>query len=210
MDNSTKKLVALSFDDGPDSVLTAKVLDKLEKYGVTASFFLIGHLITDETKPILDRMAKLGVEFNNHAWTWDSLDKKTPEEIKKSVADTSKAIQKYTGKAPSFFRAPNLDVSETLYKSVDLPFICGVVAYDWEACKTNAEQRAKNVLDGVKDGAIVLLHDVQPEPHPTPEALDIIIPELLKQNYEFVTVGELFRRKGVTPKLHECKMWTYV
>ena len=207
---SEKKLVALSFDDGPDKELTPKVLDKLEKYGVTASFFLIGHLITDETKSVLDRMVAMGVEFNNHAWTWDSMGKMSPEEIRKSIDDTTAAIKKYTGKTPSFFRAPNLDVSETLYKTVGLPFICGVIAYDWEACHTDAETRAKNVLDGVKDGSIVLLHDVQPTPHPTPEALDIIIPELLKQGYEFVTVGELFRRKGVTPKAGECKMWTYV
>ena len=107
---SEKKLVALSFDDGPDKELTPKVLDKLEKYGVTASFFLIGHLITDETKSVLDRMVSMGCELNNHAWTWDSMDKMSPEQIRKSIDDTSAAIKKYTGKTPSFFRAPNLDV----------------------------------------------------------------------------------------------------
>jgi peptidoglycan/xylan/chitin deacetylase (PgdA/CDA1 family) len=62
----------------------------------------------------------------------------------------------------------------------------------------------------MRDGAIVLLHDVQPYPHPTPEALDILIPELLAQGYELVTLSELFARKGVTPDPREEIMWTYV
>ena len=121
-----------------------------------------------------------------------------------------KLIKKYTGQEAKFFRAPNLATSEELYAYVDMPFIQGVLAMDWQGCNTNAKDRANNVLAGVKDGAIILMHDVQPYPHPTPEALDILIPKLKKQGYEFVTVGELFKRKGVTPVLHEEMMWTYV
>lgn len=204
------KLVALTFDDGPNSEMTELVLDKLEKHGVVASFFLIGQLITDETQPTLERMVNMGCELNNHSWAWDSMNNMTKEEVRESISKTNAAIKKYTGKEAKFFRPPNLATSEELYTYVDMPFIQGVLAMDWQGCNTNAKDRANNVLAGVKDGAIILMHDVQPYPHPTPEALDILIPKLKKQGYEFVTVSELFKRKGVTPVIHEEMIWTYV
>ena len=190
--------------------MTELVLDKLEKHGVVASFFVIGQLITDETAPTLKRMVDMGCEINNHSWAWDSMNNMTKAEVNESISKTNAAIKKYTGQEAKFFRAPNLATSEELYAYVDMPFIQGVLAMDWQGCNTNAKDRANNVLAGVKDGAIILMHDVQPYPHPTPEALDILIPKLKKQGYEFVTVGELFKRKGVTPVLHEEMMWTYV
>lgn len=76
-----------------------------------------------------------------------------------------------------------------------MPFASGIIAFDWDGQNTSAEDRANFILKDVKDGAIILLHDVQPYPHPTPEALDIIIPELQKQAYEFVTLSKLFEIK---------------
>lgn len=60
----------------------------------------------------------------------------------------------------------------------------------------------------LKNGAIILLHDVQPEPHPTPKALDILIPELKRRGYEFLALNDLFLCMGVTPVLG--KLWTFV
>lgn len=205
-----KKLVALTFDDGPDADLTPLVLDKLEKYGVVASFFMIGQLINEDTEPVIKRVVKMGCEINNHSWGWASMNEMSAEEITESVSMTSAAIKKYAGKEPAFFRPPNLATSELLHATVGLPFTSGVLGMDWAGCGTSAEDRAQNVLNGIRDGSIVLLHDVQPDPHPTPEALDILIPELQKQGYEFVTVSELFRRKGVTPDPKEEILWVYV
>jgi peptidoglycan/xylan/chitin deacetylase (PgdA/CDA1 family) len=204
------KLCALTFDDGPDSKLTPLVLDRLEKYDVVASFFVVGRLINENTKPVLERALKLGCEFNNHSWTYDGLDTMTAEQIRDSVEKTTAAIEEYTGTSPKFFRPPNLAVSDMMYETIDLPFAGGVVGYDWAACNTSAKERAQNVLDNIRDGAIILLHDVQPLPHPTPEALDILIPELKKRGYTFVTVSELFAQKEVTPKPNQKKLWVYV
>ncbi len=204
------KLVALTFDDGPSEEMTTEVLDKLEKHGVVASFYLIGQLVDEYTQPVLQRMVAMGCELNNHSWAWESLDSKTPEEIQESVKKTSEAIKKYAGVEPKFFRPPNLATSEELFKYVGLPCTSGVLAMDWAGCGTDAKARAQNVLNSVRDGAIILMHDVQPYPHPTPEALDILIPKLKKQGYEFVTVSDLFARKGVTPDPTEEKLWIYV
>jgi peptidoglycan/xylan/chitin deacetylase (PgdA/CDA1 family) len=83
-----------------------------------------------------------------------------------------------------------------LYSNVDLTFIQGVVCNDWDQ-STSAQTRANYAIQGAKDGAIILLHDNQPTPHPTAEALDIIIPTLQQQGYQFVTLSELFKAKGV-------------
>ena len=204
------KLCALTFDDGPDTVKTALVLDRLEKHGIVATFFVVGQRLDDGTAATVKRAVSLGCEIENHSWNYESLAGKSEDEIKKLVDDTSKAIKKYTGKKPAFFRPPNLAVNANVFAAVDLPFAGGVVGNDWKGQGTNAESRAKRVLAGMRDGAVILLHDVQPDPHPTPEALDILIPELKARGYEFVTVRELFRRRGVKPASGKGTLWTYV
>ena len=207
--SGTGRICALTFDDGPDEDLTPRVLDRLEKHGIVATFFVIGGLINDNTGKIITRAARSGCEIQNHSWGYESMSAMSGEEIRESVKKTSAEIQKYSGKAPSFFRPPNLAVSDTMYETIDLVFAGGLVAHDWAGCNTSAEDRAKEILGGVRDGAIILLHDVQPQPHPTPEALDIIIPELKKRGYRFVTISELFELKGIKPKPHEKKLWTF-
>jgi len=204
------KLIALTFDDGPDNEKTGKVLDRLKKYGVVATFFQVGQRIGDGTKPTIDRLLKLNCEVENHSATYSPLNSLPAEQVQKNVDKTSELIKQYTGRAPAFFRAPNLATSQTMFDNINLTFIQGVVCNDWGGCNTSAQDRANKALAGARDGAIILLHDVQGDPHPTPEALDILIPELRRQGYEFVTVSELFRRKGVAPTPKTGKVWTYV
>jgi peptidoglycan-N-acetylglucosamine deacetylase len=207
MDPAVPKLCALTFDDGPNVVKTGLVLDKLQKYGVVATFFVIGQNINDSTAPVMKRALSLGCELGNHSWGYSSLNTATEDVIKDSISRTTAAIEKYAGVKPAFFRPPNLAFNQNLYNASGLPNVGGVVAYDWDQT-TTAESRAKSVLQGMRDGAIILMHDVQPDPHPTPEALDILIPELKARGYEFVTLTELFKRKGVDP--YAGRLWVYV
>lgn len=203
------KLCAITFDDGPDVIKTTLVLDKLEYHEVVGTFFLVGQLINANTESILDRMISMGCEVGNHSFGWKSMDAMDSADIGESVRKTSDSVEKYTGVRPDFFRPPNLAVNNTMFEAVDLPFVSGVLGYDWLGGKGNTAQKvAKLVLNdpNMRDGAIILLHDVQPDPHPTPEALDILIPELKILGYEFVTLSELFDRKGVNPNVED-KMW---
>jgi len=206
---TANKLCALTFDDGPDNVLTPLVLDKLQKHNVKATFFMIGQKINDSTKATVQKVVNMGCEIGNHSWAYDGMTGMSADAIKKSVNDTSSAIQTYAGQTPKFFRPPNLSVNSTMYSAIDLPFVSGITANDWST-STTAQQRADAIINSIRDGAIILLHDVQPTPHPTPEALDIIIPDLKSKGYEFVTLSELFRRKGVTPSTTTEVMYTYV
>lgn len=122
-------------------------------------------------------------------------------QISQEISQTSSAIQNYTGSAPKFFRAPNLAVGGSMSQAVGLPFVVGVIAQDWNGgSATTAQARANIVINGVRDGSIVLMHCTQPGNHPTPEALDILIPNLQQQGYSFVTLSDLFKAKGKTPQ----------
>jgi peptidoglycan/xylan/chitin deacetylase (PgdA/CDA1 family) len=204
------KLCALTFDDGPDTNLSNQVLDKLEYYGIVATFFVIGYKINSTTKPVLDREVSLGCEIGNHSWGYESMTSMDSAQIVESIGNTTAAIEEYAGVTPHFFRPPNLAINIKMYKFIDMPFAGGgVIGYDWQGCNNDAAAVAGNVIRDMKDGAIILLHDQQPLPHPTPEALDSIIPTLRNMGYEFVTLSNLFVRKGVDPNV-ENKMWTFV
>lgn len=208
------KLCALTFDDGPgtDADLTPRVLDTLKKHNVPATFFLVGGNITDQTADIVSRMVDEGHEIGNHSWSYDGMADMSADEVQKSVDDTTAVIKEYAGVTPEFFRAPNLSASSTMYETIDMPFASGVLGMDWPGGNgyDDADVLIENVMSGMKDGAIILLHDVQPKPHPTPEAIDTLIPKLKEEGYEFVTLSELFERKGVTPDTSAEMMYEYV
>ena len=205
IDYTGKKLVALTFDDGPNLTTTSFVLDKLEEHGVVASFFLIGQYINEETKPVMERELSLGCEINNHSWTHSYMNKLTAEEIKKEIQDTSNLIYEMVGVTPKFFRPPYIATSTEMYDNIDLPFINGINCTDWDASVT-AEKRSETILNNVKDGDIILLHDFNGNTN-TVDALDAIIQGLLDDGYVLVTVSQLFELKGVEPNI-ENKIWS--
>lgn len=211
--SASEKLCALTFDDGPsaDPELTPFVLEKPKAHRVVATFFLIGQHVNDSTKDVVTRIGADGHEIGNHAWSYADMAGMNAEEAEKSVRDTTAVIQQYAGATPVFFRAPNLSVSSTMFSAIDLPFASGLVAGDWPGGDgETTEQIMENLRSKIRDGAIILLHDVQPKPHPTPAALDTLIPVLKEAGYEFVTLSELFKRKGVTPDAITEHMYVYV
>jgi peptidoglycan/xylan/chitin deacetylase (PgdA/CDA1 family) len=193
------KVVALTFDDGPSSQ-TGLVLDKLKKYNAKATFMVIGNKISSADS-VMRRIVSEGHEIGNHSWSHQGMNGMSASQLTQEINQCNSAIQQYTGSAPKFFRAPNLSVGGSMTSTIKLPFVVGVIAQDWNGgSATTAQARANIVLNGVRDGSIVLMHCTQPGNHPTPEALDIIIPNLQQQGYSFVTLSELFRAKGKTPQ----------
>lgn len=190
----SKPVIALTFDDGPNTSTTKMVLDKLEKYGVRASFFLVGNNINDESSEIVKRAYNMGCEINNHSKTHGYMNSMTAEEIKSEVDFVSDKVLEITGAPTKFFRPPYIAVNETMYENIDMPFIAGLGCNDWDA-KVTADERAKKTLEQAADGAIILLHDAQGNLQ-TVTALDKIIPPLLEEGYQLVTVSELFEIKG--------------
>lgn len=194
------KKIALTFDDGPSTVTTPQVLEKLKKYDIVASFFLIADNINDESEKIVKECIAHGCEICNHAKTHSHMQTFTADEVREEIEYTDRAIEKITGYKPRFFRPPYIDVSQTMYDTIDLPFICGIHGEDWED-SILAKERAEMILSQACDGSIILMHDFTDNDE-TVKALDIVIPELLAQGYEFVNISDLFKDGGVEPTVH--------
>lgn len=200
------KYIALTFDDGPNSTTTNEVIDKLEKYGIVASFFLVGDNITDESAKTVKRAYDLGCEINNHSRSHSNMTELSAEDIQAEYKFVDDKVFEITGEHTKFFRPPYIAVHQVMFDNIDVPFIAGISASDWDDRMT-AEKRARTILKQAKDGDIILLHDMEGN-SATVEALDTIIPELQKQGYKFVTVSELFEAKGITPDME--KVYTNV
>lgn len=206
----TEKIIALTFDDGPNTVTTPRVLDIIEKRGVPASFFVCGNNITPESGTVMKRAVMLGCEIHNHSRTHSDMTGMSPEDIRAEIDFTSDKIEETVGIRPRFFRPPYIAVNEKMHESIDLTFICGLGAEDWLE-EVSAEDRYNRIISQAADGLVILLHDSVIDSRcndKTVEAVDMIIPELQRQGYKFVTVSELFEIKNVIPKRGE--MYTII
>ena len=189
--------IALTFDDGPNTTITSQVLDLLEEHNIVASFFLIARNIDPDSACQVRRAFDMGCSIENHSVTHREMNNMPPEEIREEIRVCSEKIVEITGVEPRFFRPPFISLSQTLFDSVNLTFICGSGCEDWVPT-VSAEERARRVLANAKDGDIVLLHDMFRNVN-TVEALKTIIPELKKSGFTFCTVPQIFAECGVVP-----------
>lgn len=193
--SNNDKVVALTFDDGPNTSTTVAVLDVLAEYDIPATFFVIGDKINEESGKVMQRAVEQGCEIGNHSKTHQYMSKFSADEVIKEIEYVQEQVEKYTGTVPKFFRAPFIDVSQTMHDNIDLTFIIGYGCNDWDASVT-AEQRVEMTLDAAQDGVIFAMHDFVGNNN-TVEAIKTVIPTLLEQGYKFVTLSELFELKGV-------------
>lgn len=201
-----KKYLALSFDDGPNTTTTMQALDVMEKYGVPGSFFVNGCNINAETIPVMQRAKALGCDIENHSQNHRHMLELTEAEMRDEIERTSKLIEDAVGVAPRFFRPPYIEYNETMHNLTDLCFIYGFDLSDWNKNVT-AEQRIDAILNGVEDGDIILLHDFKDNDQ-TIETLKVVIPELQRRGYIFVTVAELFNIGGGIPAPHNGQLYS--
>lgn len=190
------KFVALTFDDGP-STLTPRILDILEKYDATATFFVIGGQVDATTEPTVRRAVELGCEIGSHSFTHPYMSQLSEQEQLKQSEQTIAAIEKYAP-TPKYFRPPYMDADVVTHSVVPQIFIGGYCPSDWDA-NVGVEERINGLLENVEDGLIFILHDFK-DNNGTAEALEVVIPALQKQGYALVSVGELFAIKGVEAK----------
>ncbi|MCM1297924.1 MAG: polysaccharide deacetylase family protein [Firmicutes bacterium] len=204
----TKPVIALTFDDGPNTTTTNEVLDVLEKYQVKASFFLIGNNINEESAKAVKRAYDLGCEIDNHSKSHSYMNQMEADEIKEETDFVTEKVREITGEPTKFFRPPYIAVNKTMYDNIDMPFICGIGCDDWNQNVT-VDLRVVGIEGQIEDGAIILLHDVEGNSQ-TVEAIDRIIPDLLEEGYQFATVSELFEAKGIEISADDSNLYTIV
>ena len=185
-----KKVVALTFDDGPDGNTTPQALDILAKYKIKATFFVQGKNIAGN-EAILKRMQSEGHEVGNHSWNHPILTKLSLEDAKKQLTDTEDAITKVLGKSSKLMRPPYGAISDDIRNSLDLRFIMwDVDSLDWKS--KNEVAILTEIQHQTSDGAIILMHDIH---QPSVNSLPKVIEYLQGQGYSFVTVSELLNTR---------------
>ena len=192
-------MVALTFDDGPNNVYTMQFLDVLEKYGVRATFFVLASAIHDDNGYILQRMVDLGCEIGVHGQNHDMMtgfDASTnAKRIERTKLEISEAIE--GGYETHLMRPPggnrNSNVLRGAKYAETAVILWSVDSADWKV--RNKAKILDTVETKVTNGSIVLFHDRIQQ---TLEAIDELIPWLLDQGYELVTVTELLESAGGT------------
>ena len=121
----SQPMIALTFDDGPNTVITPLVLDILKENDAVGTFFLIAQNITPESAEMVRRAVAQGCDIENHSLTHGFMDKMTAEEIRAEVKACTEQIVAITGREPQFFRPPFIAVNQAMYDNIDLTFICG-------------------------------------------------------------------------------------
>ncbi|WP_239615643.1 polysaccharide deacetylase family protein [Cohnella mopanensis] len=190
-----RKLVALTFDDGPDGKYTTQILDILHERNVKATFFLVGQQV-NKYPEVAKRIVEDGHSVGNHSWSHLDLTKQSSKSRDQEIDKTQKAILDATGVTPVLMRAPYGAISKSVLDSVrgrDMKHVYWTVdTKDWAG--TSVQTMYKNVMANTNKGGVVLMHSFGGRKHAiehTIKLLPLIIDDLQAKGYEFVTVDEL-------------------
>ena len=189
---SGEKLLALTFDDGP-GLYTDRLLDILAERGVKATFFIVGQQ-ADRFPDVIRRMYEEGHQLASHTYGHVDLKKYSEGGIVAQLQRTADTLDRITGVPQRYvLRPPYGSADDRVLETIGVPAILwSIDPADWKY--RDAQIDHDNVLEAAKDGGIILLHDIHEQ---SVEAVPSIIDDLSSKGYQFVTVNELFRRKGV-------------
>lgn len=185
------KLVAFTFDDGP-SKYTLDIINILEEYNASATFFEVGYNIKahpEITKEVSDR----GFEVANHTTDHSKLTKLTEAKYLSKINDNNALFKELTGKDMPYLRPPYGSYNDKIKAGAGVPIVTwSLDTRDWES--RNKDKVIEMVINNIKEGDIILFHDLYES---TRDAVKELMPLLKEQGYQAVSVGELFKSKGI-------------
>lgn len=187
-----KKLIALTFDDGPSVYQTPRLLDTLKARNIKVTFFVLGNM-AQKAPEIVRREEAEGHEVASHTPYHHQLTTLSAAQIQAEKAEMERIFTEILGHQPAFTRPPYGSVNALVRDTMAQPLILwSVDPRDW--ADRNATTVCNRVVSGARDGAIILVHDIHAT---TVDAVPCIIDSLRSQGYEFLTVSELAATRGV-------------
>lgn len=188
-----KKLIALTYDDGPDPRITPKLIELLQQKKVPATFYVLGQRV-NEYPEITRRLHDLGFEVVNHTYTHKLLTKLPEAQVKSELQRTNDLITSITGVPVTHMRPPyggrNAKVDEIIRDMGMKIVLWDIDTEDWR--KRSAAQMTNQILKNASDGSIVLFHDRY---QASLDSTAAVIDDLRARGFTFVTVGELLSHK---------------
>ncbi|MDO9543513.1 MAG: polysaccharide deacetylase family protein [Kiritimatiellia bacterium] len=199
---NNQKMIALTFDDGPNGGATEQILNALKEHNVKATFFIIGANAERFPKTV-QRMVSEGHLVGNHTQRHSRFDQITRAEMEKDIADGNKVIKAVTGASPRWFRPP-FGINGVGLKDVCRKQGFAVAGWSLDANDWNphpVEDLVEAIVSQAVSGDIILLHDgwetrLNPDRMATVAAVPVIVDELQKAGFVFVTLSELQRKAG--------------
>lgn len=186
------KLVAFTFDDGP-SKYTLDIANILEEYNASATFFEVGYNIKAHPE-ITKELSERGFEIANHTTDHSKLTKLTETKYLSKINDNNALFKELTGKDMPYLRPPYGSYNDKIKASAGVPIVTwSLDTRDWES--RNKDKVIEMVMNNIKEGDIILFHDLYES---TRNAVKELMPLLKEQGYQAVSVGELFKSKGIT------------
>lgn len=187
-----RPMIALTYDDGPQSSVGNRIMDVMNLYGGKCTFFMVGDRVPSHAAEV-QRMVNEGFEVANHTQNHKYLNRIGAAEIRSQVEACNNTIQSVCGVRPTLMRLPGGNKNATALANVGMPVILwNVDTLDWKT--RNAQSTISAVLGKVKDGDIILMHELYSA---TADATERLVPALVSQGFQLVTVSELAYYKGV-------------
>jgi peptidoglycan/xylan/chitin deacetylase (PgdA/CDA1 family) len=187
----------LTFDDGPHPQYTPQVLAVLKRYNIKASFFWLGNCV-NRFPDIAKTVSEQGHWIGLHGYEHDSFPLLSPTQLQQSLEKTQVAIYNACNLSPELVRdvrPPNGFFTPGTLKLFQKwnyrPVMWSVVPEDWVLPGVNIV--VERVMKQVKNGSLIVLHDGYFGGKDVAETINILIPQLLKQGYSFVTVDSLWK-----------------
>ena len=187
-----KKLIAFTFDDGPNTKTTSRLLDGLSEYDAKVTFFVLGSRV-DSNKDVLKRAYEEGNQIGIHTYNHLNLLLLDDASVLSEINSTNSAVEEAIGIRPTLLRPPYGNINEHIKSLANMHIInWDVDTEDWKLKDRNLIK--DKILADAHDGAIVLLHDIYTE---SVEGALLAMEELEKENYAFVTIEEMIQLRGV-------------
>lgn len=197
-----QKVIALTFDDGPNPVYTPQILDLLEKYHAKATFFVVGSRVKKYPRVTKELMLR-GHEIANHTYHHPNIKKISSQQFQVEIEQTKSSILKTTGITSHLFRPPGGYYDERIVNAAKQAG-CLVVMWSWHQdtrdwANPGVNKIVRKVLSNTRNGDIVLFHDNGGDRSQTIGALEKILPRLKQRGYRFITVSELVKIRNKKP-----------
>ncbi len=188
IDPERDKVVALTFDDGPNPSTTGQILDALSEYGGRATFFVLGNR-AEQCPDTVKKIYENGNEIGNHSYDHQDFKKLSSEDMLQEIEKTNDIVFGVVGARPILVRPPYGSISQELAEEIGKACVLWTVdPEDWK--HRDADIDYDNVMSIVKDGDVVLMHDIYQE---SAKAAKRIIKDLTEDGYKLVTVSQMIQ-----------------
>ena len=195
------RMLALTYDDGPNDPHTLRLIDVLARHDVKATFFVLGRFVAQKPE-IVRALATAGHAIGNHSWDHPRLIFASNAELRRQVEQTQTAIFDACGVTPTLFRPPyggrRPGTLATVRKMGLEPVMWNVTCYDWKP--TSSGKIVAHAQRQIRGGDVILMHDgdqraMGADRSHTVEATDRLVTHCKVSGYEFVTIPEMMMKK---------------